>query len=57
MRTYIMRYYEFGKQERIVIEARTVSEAERKAKTKMYVEYITTAWLVCPSGNQVLLSR
>lgn len=57
MRTYVMRYYEFGKQERIVIEARTVSEAERKAKTKMYVEYITTAWLVCPSGNQVLLSR
>jgi len=57
MRTYIMRYYEFGKQERVAIEARTVSEAERKAKAKMYAEYITMAWLVCPSGNQMLLSR
>lgn len=57
MRTYIMRYYEFGKQERIIIEARTVSEAEKKARAKMHAEFIMIAWVVCPSGSQMMLSR
>ena len=56
MRVYVMRYYKNGEQTKISLPAKTIVDADRKAKAIMYHENIHTAWLVRPSGGQVLLS-